>query len=161
MVKHGLPALEPLLPSGWYTKMKASWPAVMGLFYALVGFSHFTNLKNNCNICPGKGAWGLWYVPGNASLHVKWTGIAEIVGGCCLAAVGLGVPGAADLAGGLLLKRAALGLFALTVAVTPANIYMFTHGAEFPPGCKLPVWAHVVRGGIQCLFLSILWTIAH
>lgn len=92
----------------------------MDLFYAFIGVTHFTLTQDLHNICPGRGAWGFWCLPGNSSFHVKWSGIVEIMGGLSLAAAGLGLAGSASAE--LLLRRAALVLFALTVAVTPANV---------------------------------------
>lgn len=49
------------------------------------------------------------------------------------------------------------------MAVTPANIYMYTHGALMvglgPPG-DIPVAFHAVRGVLQVLLLSILLSLA-
>ena len=55
-----------------------------------------------------------------------WTGIAEIVLGLWLAIASLPL----DMQ--LQQSQPALGLLLLTIAVTPANIYMFTHGAKLP-----------------------------
>jgi uncharacterized membrane protein len=59
---------------------------------------------------------------------------------------------------GLLLKRtrraAAIGLFLLTVAVTPANIYMLQHANEFS---TVPFWLLVARLPLQ---VFLLWCIA-
>ena len=50
-------------------------------------------------------------------------------------------------------------LFLLTAAVTPANIYMYTHGATMgtPP---LPLAFHYVRFAAQCVLLGLLATLA-
>ena len=52
-------------------------------------------------------------------------------------------------------------LFLLTVLVTPANIYMYTHGAvmgaDMPP---LDVSFHYIRFVIQVLLLSTLFVLA-
>lgn len=133
---------------------KATATPVLGAFYALLGVLHFTMIKDMCNIVPGKGAWGVWYIPGRASFHVKWTGIVEFLAGAALIVgwLDMGPPG--------LLKKAAAVLFGLTVAVTPANIFMFTHGAQFPQGKKYPVITHVARAAIQCLLISVFWKLA-
>lgn len=105
---------------------------------------------------------GLWQLPGSPEFHVAWTGVAEILGGAGL----LGGAVAERLALrplGWVRQSAALGLFTLTLAVTPANIYMFTHGAmmEGLPGPAsagpIPVSAHAVRLGLQCVLLGMLW----
>ena len=64
-------------------------------------------------------------------------------------------------AAGLLLPRtrraAGWGLFALTIAVTPANIYMLQH----PEGFGIPPWLLVLRFPLQLLLLAlILWSTA-
>lgn len=71
--------------------------------------------------------------------------------------------GALELAGaaGLLWPRtrrvAAWGLFALTVAVTPANVHMLQQADQFP---QVPVWALVLRLPLQLLLLWVIWRVA-
>merc|ERR1712238_550337 len=89
------------------------------------------------NIFPSRNAWGIWGIPGNAEFHVKWTGLVEVIAG-----LGLLVGGAFDAlapvwytspnlftAAGLDSDSAA-ALLLLSICVTPANIYMYTHGAD-------------------------------
>jgi uncharacterized membrane protein len=70
------------------------------------------------------------------------------------------VSGAFELAGAIgLLPRltrrwAAWGLFALTLAVTPANVYMLQQADMFP---SVPYWVLVARLPFQ---LVLLWLIA-
>lgn len=139
---------------GHFNAWKASWAPVLGVFYAVAGLSHFVAMKEYCNIVPGKGAWGIWYLPGRASFHVKVTGVVEALAGAALVAGWLG-RGPAGL-----LEKAAAVLFALTVAVTPANIYMMTHDAQFPQGRKFSVIALAARAVVHCLFLAIFWKLA-
>ena len=54
---------------------------------------------------------------------------------------------------------ACAGLLLLTVAVTPANIYMYTHGATMGAG-PLPLSFHYVRFAVQCVLLGLLATLA-
>ncbi len=52
-------------------------------------------------------------------------------------------------------RMAAWGLFALTVAVTPANIYMLQQSALYP---SVPYWALMLRLPLQaCLLTVIAW----
>ncbi|MEO8225009.1 MAG: hypothetical protein ABI661_09385 [Gammaproteobacteria bacterium] len=73
------------------------------------------------------------------------------------------VSGAFELLGaaGLLWQRtrrlAGWGLFALTVAVTPANIHMMQHADQF----QVPYWALILRLPLQVALLAlILWSTA-
>ena len=149
-----LPLLESALPDGWYSAWQGTWPVPLGLIFTAAGVAHFTMLEGFCNIYPGRGAWGFWYLPGTASFHVKWTGVAEIAGGVGLALGGLGVGPMG------LMQASAAGLVALTLAVTPANIYMFTHGAQFPVGVEVPVIGHAIRGVFQCILLAFFYVLA-
>ncbi|CAM9420341.1 unnamed protein product [Ectocarpus sp. 12 AP-2014] len=151
----GLQSLEAALPAGWYAIWQFTWAPLLGLTFSAAGIAHFTLLREFCNIYPGRGAWGFWYLPGTSSFHVKWTGIAELAGGVGLALGGLGV--GAELG---LERAAAAGLFALVLAVTPANIYMFSHGAQLPEGLEVPVFGHAVRGFFQCVLLAFFLTLA-
>jgi uncharacterized membrane protein len=117
------------------------------------------------NIVPYQGAWGgLWRLPGTPSFHVGWTGVAELLGG-----LGLWVgayyeifqpvfdqsPNVITNAG--ILSDSAACLLLLTVAVTPANIFMYTHGARLPmSGPPVGVEFHYVRFGFQIILLSLL-----
>jgi uncharacterized membrane protein len=72
------------------------------------------------------------------------------------------VTGVLELAGaaGLLVRRtraaAAWGLFALTIAVTPANIYMLQHAGAFP---QVPWFALVLRLPLQVVLLALIWRV--
>ena len=54
---------------------------------------------------------------------------------------------------------ACAGLLLLTIAVTPANIYMYTHGATMGTG-PLPLTFHYIRFAVQCVLLGLLATLA-
>ncbi|CAM9491870.1 unnamed protein product [Discosporangium mesarthrocarpum] len=142
------------LPTGWNAGLEFSSPLSLGVIFMAAGISHFTLHEDFCRIYPGKGAWGFWYLPGSASFHVNWTGVAELLGGLGLALGGLGLGPQG------LMPAAALSLFALVIAVTPANVYMFTHGAQLPAGLEVPVLGHAIRGAFQCLLLGVLWSLA-
>lgn len=71
------------------------------------------------------------------------------------------ISGAFELIGALGLlfvawrRRAGIGLFLLTLAVTPANIYMWQHAELFP---RVPAGLLLARLGLQVLLLAlILW----
>lgn len=61
-------------------------------------------------------------------------------------------------AAGLLLPRwrraAGIGLFVLTVCVTPANVYMLVRADLFP---QVPIWMLVARLPLQALLLWTIW----
>jgi uncharacterized membrane protein len=128
--------------------------------------THFTLQKEYTNIYPFKGAWGVWYLPGSPSFHVQWTGIAEILGGVGLIIGGLydafmpvfgTMPNVITPAG--IESEAAAGLLLLTAVVTPANIFMYTHGAKLPMegSEEVPVVGHAVRGVLQVVLFGLLY----
>ncbi len=148
---------------GWIDSYRSTWlPITLGLVYSLAGVTHFTVADEYKNIYPYPGAWGgLWKLPFSADFHVAWTGVAELVGG-----IGLLVSGCwHDLAPLSLLTHAgwssdcAAGLYVLTWAVTPANIFMFTHGAKLPRNVEgeVPISFHVVRFILQVVLLGLLY----
>ena len=73
------------------------------------------------------------------------------------------VTGALEIAGalGLLAARtraaAAWGLFALTLAVTPANVYMLQQAELFP---QVPRLALILRLPLQLVLLALIWRVA-
>lgn len=61
----------------------------------------------------------------------------------------------------LLVQDSALGLLMLTAAVTPANIFMYTHGAKLPmAGPDVPVTFHYVRAALQSILFAQFFTLA-
>lgn len=159
--------LQQLLPEGWFKNWQKTWP-ILGAFYIAAGVAHFTAAEAFESIYPPEGTWGFWYLPGSASFHVAWTGVAEIAGGTGLfvGALLLGLAGALQMEVPRLLRQipalSALGLFALTWVVTPANVYMYTHGAQMvgltPGDQPIPVEFHLIRGLLQVVLLGILWS---
>mmetsp|Transcript_26367 Transcript_26367/g.48162 ORF Transcript_26367/g.48162 Transcript_26367/m.48162 type:complete len:290 (+) Transcript_26367:37-906(+) len=166
LVGPGFRFLRDTLPEGWFSNWQKTWPVVGG-FYVAAGVAHFTAADAFESIYPPAGTWGVWYLPGSASFHVAWTGVAEIAGGAGLffgslllllaSLTGTSPP----LALRWIVAASALGLFGLTWAVTPANVYMYTHGAQMvgltPGDVPIPVEFHAIRGAVQVLLFSILW----
>ena len=60
-------------------------------------------------------------------------------------------------------SASALGLLALAIAVTPANIFMATHNAPGPgpAGQVTPPAGHAFRAVMQVLLWSALWALAN
>ena len=141
------------------------FPLVFGVIFAAVGVGHFLFCENFSRIVPPKGTWGgLWQLPTplrneNAFSYEDYfsylSGLFEVAGGLWLLAGGLGLTASAPLAAWL--------LFALTVAVSPANLYMYTHNVG--PGGAAPTvpypWGHYARFGLQCGLLSNFWLMAN
>jgi len=160
----GLSALTTTLntnfPNG-YPVFRSTWPISFGLIYSLAGITHFALSDEYENIYPPKGTWGIWYLPGSKEFHVAWTGVVELLSG-----LGLLVGGVSHIAGitntaldGLSLEsNCATLLFLLTVLITPANIYMYTHGALLPMNTPepLPVTFHGIRLVMQIVLLGFL-----
>lgn len=162
---HG-PAID-LLGAQFYEEIRSTiFPIAFGSIFAIVGLLHFVFDENFVRIVPPKGTWGgLWQVPapGMETLgityeeyHCYWSGVAECVGGLwlLLAAVGT-IPTSTEIPAFL--------LFLLTVSVTPANLYMFTHDAH--PGGAIPKldypFGHIARFVVQCGLLSNFWIMAN
>jgi uncharacterized membrane protein len=81
--------------------------------------------------------------------YIPWPRAAVLVSGVfeLLGAVGLLLPRFRASAG--------FGLFLLTLAVTPANIYMLQHADHF----SVPYWLLVVRLPVQAaLLVVIIWS---
>ena len=159
---HG-PGFELLGAERYETIRGTVFPIAFGTIFAIVGVLHFVFVENFAAIVPPRGTWGgLWQAPAPFAnelgltyeeYHTYWSGIAEFSGGLYLLASGLGL---ADT------QLPAVLLFLLTVAVTPANLYMFTHDAD--PGGNVPRLAypggHIARFILQCGLLSNFWIMA-
>jgi len=144
-------------------------PILLGTFFFVAGMGHFLAGEAFREIYPPPGTWGIWYVPGSAAFHVAWTGVVEILGGAGLLFGGIrdafGLSEEEEEEGNLIynfLKPISASiLFLLTLLVTPANIYMFTHGAVMGDNmAPLGMSFHVVRFAIQVQFLTLLLTLA-
>jgi uncharacterized membrane protein len=79
--------------------------------------------------------------------YVPWPHATVLISGC------LELLGAAGLLFKPTRRAAGLGLFALTIAVTPANIYMLQQAELFP----VPLWLLVLRLPLQALLLVLIW----
>ena len=161
-----LSGIEGLLPEGWFGTLGNLGAVPLGLVFAALGAAHFAKKETFLSIVPPVGTWGgLWQVPAPGAdklglsyeeYHTYWTGAAELGGGLLLAATGVGL-----LPMGVQRADAFL-LLLLTLAVTPANVYMATHDAQMeggPPPMKYPD-SHLVRGAIQAVLLADFWKLA-
>jgi uncharacterized membrane protein len=107
---------------------------VVFLWFFVGGIAHFVATEAEMSIMPP-------YIP-LPRLMVLISGFFELLG-----AAGLLLPATRRAAG--------LGLFALTIAVTPANIYMLQRPELF----HLPYWVLVVRLAVQVALLAlIVWS---
>jgi len=152
----------------WRTNViETTLPLLLGLLFLTAGIGHFANAQAFQDIYPPKGTWGIWYLPGSAEFHVAWTGLVEILGGSgLLFGATRSILASGDdeddenLAINLIKPISALVLFILTVVVTPANIYMYTHGVTMGGMSPLDLSFHYTRFAVQVAFLSLLITLA-
>ena len=110
--------------------------AFIFLWFFLGGIAHFVFTEAEMRIVPPYIPW-----PRGAVLV---SGVFELLG-----AVGLLWPPTR--------RAAAWGLFALTLAVTPAHIYMLQQPGLFP---AVPYWALVLRLPLQVALLALIAWIA-
>lgn len=115
---------------------RPAWPRAalvfLVLWFGLGGLAHFIFTDAQMRIVP---PWVPW-----ARAAVLVSGVLELLG-------------AAGLACRATRAWAAWGLFALTIAVTPANVYMLQQASEFP---AVPVWMLVARLPLQVALLAVL-----
>ena len=140
---HTIPTSLPFAEYLWH-------PELLGFIFVAAGVSHFILKSDFENIYPPVGTWGgLWRLPGSAEFHVAWTGYAEILGGLGLILGGF-------LPSHALFSSSAASLCALSFAVYPANLYMYTHGAELPRDVKMEPEAHYARFAMQVVLCGVL-----
>jgi uncharacterized membrane protein len=106
------------------------------LWFGVGGLAHFVFTDAQMRIVP---PWVPW-----PRAAVLVSGVFELLG-----------------AAGLLRREtrawAAWGLFALTLAVTPANVHMLQQASDFP---GVPVWLLVARLPLQVALLALLAWVA-
>ncbi len=121
--------------AGGYGRLKLIGIAFVFVWFLLGGIAHFVFTDAEIHVVPP-------YIPWPHAV-VLITGVCELLG-----------------AGGLLWRpsrrAAALGLFALTVAVTPVHVYML----QKPELFDIPYWALVLRLPIQAALLALIGWIA-
>ena len=118
-------------PAGWGMRTAL---AVVFIWFFAGGIAHFLFVEAQMRIVPP-------YIP--------WPRAVVLISG------GLEIIGAVALLWRPTRKLAAWGLFALTLAVTPANIFMLKEAALFP---TIPYWMLVLRLPLQAgLLLLIAW----
>jgi len=106
--------------------------AFIFLWFFIGGIMHFVATDTEARIVP---PWMPWPVAA-----VLVSGVFELLG-------------AAGLLVGTTRRAAGIGLFLLTLAVTPAHIYMLQRPDLFP----VPLWALWLRLPIQAALLWLIW----
>ncbi len=108
--------------------------ALVFLWFLIGGYAHFALTATEMKIVP---TWIPW-----PRAAVLVSGVFELLG-----AIGILIPRTRRAAG--------IGLFLLTIAVTPANVFMLQHAELF----HVPRWALIVRLPFQGVLLAlILWS---
>jgi uncharacterized membrane protein len=155
--------LETILPTSMYKPFYNVLPFVLSSTFVAAGIAHFALEETFVAFVPPLGSWGgLWQIPAPFSeklglsygqYHSFWSGIAEVVVGLSLIATTAGVVDLGPIPASL--------MFLLTLAVTPANIYMFTHNPDVPeiPPVTYP-WGHGGRAVLQCALLGVFFKLA-
>ena len=106
--------------------------AFVFLWFALGGVAHFVFTEAQMRIVP---PWIEW-----PRAAVWLSGVAELLG-------------AAGLLWRPSRRAAGIGLMLLTLAVTPANVYMLQQAALFP---SVPSWALMARLPLQVALLALI-----
>ena len=107
--------------------------AFVFLWFAVGGVAHFIATDAEMRIVPP---------------FIPWPRAAVLVSGV------FELLGAAGLLWRATRRAAGLGLFVLTLAVTPAHIYMLQRPDLF---ASVPYWALVLRLPIQVALLALIW----
>ena len=116
--------------------MRRAGLVVVFLWFAIGGVAHFTHTDAFVRIVP---PWVPW-----PRAAVLGTGALELLG-------------AAGLVFARTRRAAGLGLLALTVAVTPANVHVLQRAELFE---SVPYWALVARLPLQVALLALIaWSV--
>ena len=105
---------------------------VVFLWFLVGGFAHFKWTAMETSIVPS-------YIPHPREM-VLISGAFELLG-----AIGILIPRTRRAAG--------IGLFLLTIAVTPANVFMLQHAERY----TIPMWALIFRLPFQAFLLWLIW----
>jgi uncharacterized membrane protein len=103
------------------------------LWFFFGGIAHFAFMQQEMRIVPP-------WLP-ERRLLVLISGVFEFAG-----AIGILLPRTRRVAG--------WGLVLLTLAVTPANVYMWQHPDQYP---MIPYWALTLRLPFQLLLIALIW----
>lgn len=114
------------------TRWKLAALVFVFLWFAIGGVAHFVAVEAEMRIVP---PWIPW-----PRAAVLVSGVFELLG-------------AAGLLWRPTRRAAGIGLFLLTLAVTPANVYMLQQAALFP---AVPYWALVLRLPLQVVLLALI-----
>jgi len=155
--------VETILPVSIFEPFYTVLPYVLSSTFIAAGIAHFVLEETFVAFVPPLGTWGgLWQIPAPLSeklgltygqYHSFWSGIAEVVVSSSLIATTAGVIDLGPIPAYL--------MYLLTLAVTPANIYMFTHNPDVPviPPVTYP-YAHGGRGVLQCALMGVFYKLA-
>ena len=102
------------------------------LWFAIGGVAHFVAVEAEMRIVP---PW------------IPWPRAAVLVSGA------FELLGAAGVLWRPTRRAAGIGLFLLTLAVTPANVYMLQQAAQYP---AVPQWALMLRLPLQVVLLALI-----
>jgi uncharacterized membrane protein len=154
---------EDILPPSIYQPFYSVLPYVLSSTFIAAGIAHFALEETFVAFVPPPGTWGgLWQIPAPFSqklglsygkYHSFWSGLAEVVVSLSLIATTSQIVDLGPIPASL--------MFLLTLAVTPANIYMFTHNPDVPEIPVVPYpWGHFGRGVLQCALLAVFFKLA-
>lgn len=119
-------------PSAPLSRWHIAALAFVFLWFAIGGVAHFVYVEAQMRIVP---PWIPW-----PRAAVLVSGVFELLG-------------AAGLLWRPTRRAAGIGLCLLTLAVTPANVYMLQQAADYP---AVPHWALVARLPLQVVLLALI-----